>query len=39
MACIKPAGVTLKALDAARLLDMLQRYRPLSGLTTTGATQ
>lgn len=39
MACIKPAGVTLKALDPTRLMDMLHRYRPLSGLTTTGASQ
>ncbi|MBN3786973.1 P1 family peptidase [Burkholderia sp. Ac-20353] len=32
MSCIKPDGLTLRAIDSARLLDILKRYRPLSGL-------
>lgn len=32
MSCIKPEGLTLRAIDPNRLIHMLERYRPLSGL-------
>lgn len=32
MSCTKPAGYTLQALAADRLMDIMRRYRPLGGL-------
>lgn len=32
MSCTKPAGYTLEALGADRLIDIMTRYRPLGGL-------
>lgn len=37
MGCIKPAGRTLRAIDPVRLIDLLGRYRPLTGLIPNGA--